>query len=235
MEQQKLYSKVRQAIEAYDMIQDGDKIAVGISGGKDSLTLLYALEGLRRFYPKQFSLEAITVHTGIDGMDFSAVQMFCEQLGVPYSVVETEIFEIVSGRSEKSLCSLCAKLRKGAFNSWAKECGCNKIAYAHHKDDVIRTFLMSLTLEGRIHTFSPVTYLEETGLTLIRPLVFTTESEVKGFCRRYELPVVKNLCPADSKTKRETAKELADRIEALFPKAKNRIFSAITNAHIDGW
>lgn len=235
MEQQKLYSKVRQAIEAYDMIQEGDKIAVGISGGKDSLTLLYALAGLRKFYPKSFSLEAITVHTGIAGMDFSPVQAFCDKLEVPYSVVKTEIYDIVTRRNEKSLCPLCAKLRKGAFNEQALSLGCNKIAYAHHKDDVIETFLMSLVLEGRIHTFSPVTYLDETGLALIRPLSFVTESEVKGFTRRYELPVVKNLCPADSVTKRENAKQLLDRVETEFPRAKSRIFAAIKRDHIDGW
>ncbi|MGN0391094.1 MAG: ATP-binding protein [Wujia sp.] len=235
MEQQKLYSKVRQAIEAYDMIQDGDKIAVGISGGKDSLTLLLALAGLQKFYPKPFTMEAITVHTGIEGMDFTPVQALCEKLQVPYTIVETDIYGIVTERNEKSLCPLCAKLRKGAFNERALLLGCNKIAYAHHKDDVIETFLMSLALEGRIHTFSPVTHLDETGLTLIRPLVYVTESEVKGFTKRYELPVVKNLCPADSATKRESAKKLLDAMETEFPKAKSRIFASIKRDHIAGW
>ncbi len=235
MEQQKLYSKVRQAIAAYNMIEDGDKIAVGISGGKDSLTLLFALAGLQKFYPKSFSLEAITVHTGIAGMDFSPIYAFCESLQVPYSVVKTDIYEIVTSRKEKSLCPLCAKLRKGAFNEQALLLGCNKLAYAHHRDDVIETFLMSLALEGRIHTFSPVTHLDGTGLTLIRPLVYVTESEVRGFCRRYALPVVKNLCPADAATKRESAKKLLKAMEAEFPRAKERIFSTIIREHIDGW
>ena len=171
MELQKLYSKVRQAVDAYQMIEDGDKIAIGISGGKDSLTLLYALAGMRKFYPKKYDVVAITVDTGVGNMDFSKVKELCESLNVPYEIIPTQIFPILMERQEKRMCPLCAKLRKGAFNEAALRLGCNKIAYAHHKDDVVETFLMSQVLEGRVHTFSPVTHLDGTELDLIRPLV----------------------------------------------------------------
>lgn len=161
MELQRLLSYTRKAVDDYSMINSGDKIAVGISGGKDSLTLLYALHGLRRFYPNNFEIEAVTVNAGIEGMDFSPISRLCDELDVNYTVIDTDIYDIVYNiRRESNPCALCAKLRKGAFNKKAEELGCNKIAYAHHKDDVIETFMMSLLLEGRVHTFSPVTYLE---------------------------------------------------------------------------
>ena len=218
------------------MIKDGDKIAVGISGGKDSLTLLYALQGLRRFYPARFDIEAITVSAGIDGMDFTPVQELCNELNVNYTIINTDIYDIVYNiRKETNPCALCAKLRKGAFNDKAKELGCNKIAYAHHKDDVIETLLMSLFLEGRVHTFSPITYLDRTGLTLIRPLIYIDEADVIGFKNKYNLPVVKNLCPADGETKREYAKQLLKNLNKDIPGVRERIFTAILNGGFDGW
>lgn len=235
MELQKLYSKVRQAVDAYQMIEDGDKIAIGISGGKDSLTLLYALAGMRKFYPKKYDVVAITVDTGVGNMDFSKVKELCESLNVPYEIIPTQIFPILMERQEKRMCPLCAKLRKGAFNEAALRLGCNKITYAHHKDDVVETFLMSQVLEGRVHTFSPVTHLDGTELDLIRPRVYVTEAEVRGFMRRYQLPVVKNLCPVDGATKREAAKQMLAHMEEEFPKAKSRMFAAIQRDHIDGW
>lgn len=235
MELQKLYSKVRQAVDAYQMIEDGDKIAIGISGGKDSLTLLYALAGMRKFYPKKYDVVAITVDTGVGNMDFSKVKELCESLNVPYEIIPTQIFPILMERQEKRMCPLCAKMRKGAFNEAALRLGCNKIAYAHHKDDVVETFLMSQVLEGRVHTFSPVTHLDGTELDLIRPPVYVTEAEVRGFMRRYQLPVVKNLCPVDGATKREAAKQMLAHMEEEFPKAKSRMFAAIQRDHIDGW
>ena len=235
MELQKLYSKVRQAVDAYQMIEDGDKIAIGISGGKDSLTLLYALAGMRKFYPKKYDVVAITVDTGVGNMDFSKVKELCESLNVPYEIIPTQIFPILMERQEKRMCPLCAKLRKGAFNEAALRLGCNKITYAHHKDDVVETFLMSQVLEGRVHTFSPVTHLDGTELDLIRPLVYVTEAEVRGFMRRYQLPVVKNLCPVDGATKREASKQMLAHMEEEFPKAKSRMFAAIQRDHIDGW
>ena len=235
MELQKLYSKVRQAVDAYQMIEDGDKIAIGISGGKDSLTLLYALAGMRKFYPKKYDVVAITVDTGVGNMDFSKVKELCESLNVPYEIIPTQIFPILMERQEKRMCPLCAKMRKGAFNEAALRLGCNKIAYAHHKDDVVETFLMPQVLEGRVHTFSPVTHLDGTELDLIRPPVYVTEAEVRGFMRRYQLPVVKNLCPVDGATKREAAKQMLAHMEEEFPKAKSRMFAAIQRDHIDGW
>lgn len=236
MELKRLLSQTRKAIDEYKMIDDGDKIAVGISGGKDSLTLLYALHELQRFYPKKFEIEAITVHAGIDGMDFAPVNRLCDELNIRYTIINTDIFDIVYNvRKESNPCALCAKLRKGAFNTKALELGCNKIAYAHHKDDVVETFIMSLMLEGRIHTFSPVTYLDKTGLTLIRPLIYIKETDIVGFKNKYNLPIVNNLCPADGETKREYAKGLLKSINRDIPGVKEHIFTAILNGKTDGW
>lgn len=236
MELQRLLSYTRKAVDDYSMINSGDKIAVGISGGKDSLTLLYALHGLRRFYPNNFEIEAVTVNAGIEGMDFSPISRLCDELDVNYTVIDTDIYDIVYNiRRESNPCALCAKLRKGAFNKKAAELGCNKIAYAHHKDDVIETFMMSLLLEGRVHTFSPVTYLERSGLTLIRPLIYVNEADVIGFRNKYNLPVVKNLCPADGETRREYAKNLIKSLNKDLPGTHDRIFTAILNGTFDGW
>ena len=236
MELQRLLSQTRKAIDEYTMIEEGDKIAVGISGGKDSLAMLYALQGLRRFYPKKFEIEAITVNAGIDGMDFSPIQKLCDELKVHYTVINTEIYDIVYHiRKETNPCALCAKMRKGAFNEKAIELGCNKIAYAHHKDDVIETLMMSLLLEGRIHTFSPKTYLDRMKLTLIRPLIYIDEADIIGFQHKYNLPVVKNLCPADGETKREYAKQLIKSINGDLPGVRERIFTAILNGGFDRW
>lgn len=233
---QRLLSYTRKAVDEYELINDGDKIAIGISGGKDSLTLLYALSELRRFYPKNFEVYALTVHLGIDGMDFSSIKELCDKLNVPYYIVDTEINDIVFNiRKEANPCALCAKLRKGAFNNKALELGCNKIAYAHHRDDVNETFLMSLIYEGRIHTFSPITHLDKTNLTLIRPLLLAPEADIIGFARKYKLPVVKNLCPADGVTKRQEVKELIKQINTEAPGFHTRLFSAISNGNIEDW
>ncbi len=233
---QRLLSYTRKAVDEYGLIDDGDKIAVGISGGKDSLTLLYALSELRKFYPKKFEVYALTVHLGIEGMDFSEIGKLCDNLGVPYYIIETEINDIVFNiRKEANPCALCAKLRKGAFNNKALELGCNKIAYAHHRDDVNETFMMSLIYEGRIHTFSPMSHLDRTNLTLIRPLLFAPEADVIGFAKKYKLPVVKNLCPADGVTKRQETKELIKQINSEAPGFHTRLFSAIANGNIDDW
>jgi len=236
MDLQKLLGYTRRAIDDYKMIDDGDKIAIGVSGGKDSLTLLYALSHLRRFYPKKFDIEAITVNMGIEGMDFSQVAKLCNELGVNYTIIDTQIAEIIfSHRKEKNPCSLCAKLRKGAFNEKAKELGCNKKAYAHHFDDVIETMMMSLIYEGRFYCFSPVTYLDRTGLTLIRPLIYVKEADVKGFRNAYNLPVVKNLCPVNGYTKRHYVKELIKSLQSENRDIKKGLFHAIKTSHIPGW
>ena len=179
MKLQRLLSLVRQAIDQYHMIEEGDHIAIGISGGKDSLTLLWGLAYLQRFYPKQFSLSAITVDMGIDTMDLEPIKALCQEFQVSYEIVPTEIGKILFDiRKETNPCSLCAKLRKGALNQKALEMGCNKIAYAHHKDDLIETAMMSLLYEGRFYAFSPVTHLDRTDLKVIRPLMFVSEADV---------------------------------------------------------
>ena len=236
MKLQQLLSFTRKAVDEYQMIQEGDHIAVGISGGKDSLTLLYALHGLKRFYPNKFELSAITVDLGYEEFDLNPVHELCQELGVPYKVVKTDIAHILfEERKESNPCSLCAKMRKGALNDAVKEMGCNKVAYAHHKDDIIETMLLSLIFEGRFHSFSPKTYLDRMDLTVIRPIMFVDEADVIGFKNKYNLPVVKRKCPVDGYTKRQYAKELVRQLNTEHPGAKNRMFTAILNGDIEGW
>lgn len=236
MQLQQVLSLVRKACEEYNMIEEGDKIAVGISGGKDSLTLLYALAHLRRFYPQKFELYAITVDLGFDNLNLDKIKELCEKLEVDYTIVKTDIANIVfNERKEKSPCSLCAKMRKGALNDAMKQKGINKIAYAHHKDDVVDTMMMSLIYEGRFHTFSPVTYLDRTELYVIRPLMYMKEADVIGFVNKYNVPVVKSPCPVDKHTKREYVKDLLKEINKDNPGVKDRMFTAIKDSNIKGW
>ncbi|MCM1100484.1 MAG: tRNA 2-thiocytidine(32) synthetase TtcA [Clostridium sp.] len=236
MKLQQLYSLVRRAVDDYHMIEEGDKIAVGISGGKDSLTLLHALHGLMRFYPQTFRIHAVTVDLGFGNLDLTEIRNLCRDLDIEYTVVETDIAQVVfEERAESNPCSLCAKMRKGALNQAIKEVGCNKVAYAHHKDDVVETMLMSLIFEGRFHTFSPVTYLDRMDLTVIRPLIYVQEADVIGFVRKYDLPVVKSPCPADGHTKREYIKNLLREINLETPGVKERMFTAIQNGKLKGW
>ena len=236
MKLQQLLSYTRKAVDDYQMIDDGDHIAVGISGGKDSLTLLYALHGLKRFYPKKFTLSAITVNLGYEKFDTAPLRALCDELEVPYTVVDTEIAHILfEERKESNPCSLCAKMRKGALNDAVKEMGCNKVAYAHHKDDIIETMLLSLIFEGRFHSFSPKTYLDRMDLTVIRPMMYVDEMDVIGFQHKYNLPVAKSRCPIDGFTKREYAKDLVKQLNLEHPGARNRMFTAILNGNISGW
>lgn len=236
MKLQRLYSYVRQAVDDYRMIEENDRIAVGISGGKDSLTLLSALAGLQKFYPKTFSILAVTVDLGYEGFHFAEVERFCQKLQVEYHIVHTSIKDYVSAQNPNgSPCSLCSRLRKGAFNDAVKELGCNKIAYAHHMDDVIETMLLSMLYEGRFYSFQPVTCLERIGLTLIRPLLYVPEADVIGFSNKYHLPVTKNPCPFDGHTRREYVKQLLRQLNRDNPGVKKRMFSAISNGNIPGW
>ena len=238
MKLQRLLSHARRAVDDYHMIDAGDKIAVGISGGKDSLALLYALHGLRRFYPFPFDIEAITVDLGFPEASngLTPIRALCEQLEVNYTIVPSEIAEIVfNERKEDNPCALCAKMRKGAFNTAAKELGCNKVAYGHHKDDIIETMLMSLIYEGRFFSFSPVTYLDRMDVTVIRPLMYVDEADVVGFKNLYDLPVFKNPCPADGVTRREYVKQLVKQLNLENPGCKERFFRAIINGNIPGW
>ena len=236
MKLQQLLSRVRKAVDDYQMIEDGDRIAVGISGGKDSLTLLYALRHLQLFYPKKFEILAVTVDLGFGNLDLTKIQQLCDTLNITYKVIHTDIAQIVfQERKETNPCSLCAKMRKGALNTAMKELSCNKVAYAHHKDDVVETMMMSLIYEGRFHTFSPVTYLDRMDLTVIRPLIYMNEADVIGFVNKYELPVVKSPCPADGNTKREYVKNLIRSINLETPGVKNRMFTAIQDGSLKGW
>lgn len=236
MKLQQLLSHTRKAVDEYQMIQEGDHIAVGISGGKDSLTLLYALHGLKRFYPNHFELSAITVDLGYEQCDFTPIKELCREMEIPYHIVKTDIAQILfEERKEKNPCSLCAKMRKGALNQAVKEIGCNKIAYAHHKDDIIETMILSLFFEGRFYSFSPKTYLDRMDLTVIRPIMFLDETDVIGFKNRYNLPVVKSACPVDGYTKRQYAKDLLADLNRQYPGIKQRMFTAILNGNIPGW
>ncbi len=236
MKLQQLYSYVRKAIDDYNMIEENDKIAVGISGGKDSLAMLYALSGLRRFYPKKFDIHAVTVDLGFENIKLDKIKALCKELNVEYTIVKTDIAHIVfEDRKESNPCSLCAKMRKGALNETIKKAGCNKVAYAHHKDDVVVTMLMSLIFEGRFHTFAPVTYLDRMDLTVIRPLMYMNESDVIGFINKYDVPVIKSACPADGYTKRQYVTDLLAQLNRENPGVKERMFSAIQNGNMEGW
>lgn len=236
MKLQQVLSRVRKAVDDYGMIQEGDKIAVGISGGKDSLTLLYALAHLRIFYPNKFDIHAITVDLGFENFDLDKMKDLCEKLNVEYTVVSTEIAEIVfKRRKETNPCSLCAKMRKGALNEKIKELGCNKVAYGHHKNDMVETVLMSMIFESRIHCFSPVTYLDRMDLTVIRPLMYMDEEDIIGFQHKAELPVMKSPCPMDGYTKREYAKDLVKQLDQDHPGARNHMFKAIVEGNLKGW
>ncbi len=233
---QRILGQVRRAIQDYNMIEDGDKIAVGVSGGKDSMTLLTALRQLQNFYPKKFELEAISLTMGIGNADYTPVVEYCKQIGVNYSVEETLIGKIIfEVRNEKNPCSMCATLRRGALHNKAKKLGCNKVALGHHRDDAVETLLLSSFYEGRIHTFSPVTYLDRQDLYLIRPLIYTEEKQIKAVVKSESLPIVKSPCHVDGKTKRQYIKDLILELQKDNREIKSNLFGAIKRAEIDGW
>lgn len=232
----RVLSYVRRAVDDYDMIREGDKIAVGVSAGKDSLTLLCAMADLQRFYPKKFELCAITVDMGFEGADFSQISALCERLGVPYHIIPTQISQVIFDvRKEKNPCSLCAKMRRGALYRGAKELGCTTVALGHHFDDVVETFMLNLFYEGRIGCFQPVTYLSNTDITMIRPMIYMPEKDVRYFANKAELPVMKSPCPADGNTEREEMKQLLARLERDNKGLRYRIFGAIQRGEIDGF
>ena len=233
---QKLMGLMRKCIEDYRMIAPGDRVAVGVSGGKDSLTLLVLLAALRDYYPAPFELGALSVDMGLGGMDFSPVADLCAQLGVPYTVKKTEIGPIIfEARKEKNPCSMCAKMRRGALHGLMQEQGYNKIALGHHFDDAVETFLMSLLYEGRIACFEPVTYLSRSGVTQIRPMLYIGEKAVAHFAQERQLPVVHNTCPADKHTKRQEVKELIASMQAQYPELKTRVFGAMQRLPLPQW
>ena len=235
---QKIMGYVRRAVQEFGLIDEGDKIAVGISGGKDSLVLLSALAGMRRFEAFSYDIVAVTIDPGFNGVpnNYDAVARLCDRLQVPFSLVHTQIGEIVFDiRKEPNPCSLCANMRRGALHDAAKAAGCNKLALGHHNDDVIETFMMNLTKEGRIGCFSPKTHLDRKDITVIRPLVFAPESQVSAACKRNGLEVVKSVCPADKTTVRQQTKEFLADMERRDKGVKQRIFSALRKSGIDGW
>ncbi len=230
---QKLMGLVRRCIEDYDMIRPGDKIAVGVSGGKDSLVLLKILAGLRAY--SDFELAAITIDMGL-GMDYSGIQTMCDELQVPYHLIKTEIGPIIFDyRKEKNPCSMCSKMRRGALNQALLDLGLNKLALGHHYDDAVETFVMSLIYEGRISCFQPVTNLDRTGIIQIRPMLYIHERTVDSFAQRMALPVVENRCPVDKHTKREEIKELVYELTARYPDLKERIFGAMQRLPLPEW
>lgn len=232
----RITSLVRRAVEDYDMIADGDRVAVGISGGKDSLALAAALAELSRYYPKKFTPVALTLDMTGNG-DFSQIAEFCRTLGIEYHVQPTNIREVVFDiRKEPNPCALCAKLRRGALNNMAIDYGCRKVALGHHSDDVLETFMLSLLYEGRVNCFAPVTYLDRTDIYSIRPLIYVREGDIRGAASRLGFPVMKSGCPADGITKRADMKKIIRSLEEeTYPGLKQRLFTAIEQSGINGW
>lgn len=232
----RILSYTRRAVSDYNMINDGDRIAVGLSGGKDSLTLLCALDALSRFYEKKYELCAITLDMGFPDADFSLLGGFCEEMGIEYIVKKTELAKVIfEYRKEKNPCSLCARMRRGIINEAAVEAGANKVALGHHWDDVLDTFMLNLFHEGRIGSFSPVTYLDRTGITVIRPLIYAPEKDIRYFSSHSSLPVCKNPCPADKNTEREEMKQMLNTLDRGNKGLKHRMFGALQKSGIDGW
>ena len=235
-ELQRILSFARRALADYEMVTEGDKIAVGISGGKDSMTLLAAMAALRRFYPIPYELCAISVDMGFEGADFSPIARYCESLDVEYRVVKTDIAEIIFDvRKEKNPCSLCSKMRRGVLHTTAKEMGATRVALGHHFDDAVDTFMLNLFFEGRIGCFSPVSYLSRADLYLIRPLIYAQEKDIRYFVGHSDLPILKSPCPADHNTERERMKNLLMKLEKDYDGLRHRIFGAMCRGEIDGF
>ena len=227
---------VRRCVDDYGMIAGGETVAVGVSGGKDSIALLCALTNLQKYYPKKFGIIAVTLDMGFEGMDFTPVERLCAELDVPYVRRQTDLRSIIFDlRREKNPCALCAKMRRGALNDMISELGVKKIALAHNFDDAVETFLLSMLYEGRINCFQPVTYMSRSGVTQIRPMLYTGEGTVKKLVERYDLPIVYNLCPMNGASKREEVKVLLKALGASCPDIKNRIFGAMQRFPLAGW
>lgn len=224
----KLYARTKKAVEQYNMIQKGDKIAVGISGGKDSLTLLYALYGLSKFKDSDFTIYPVMVDMGFEGFNPSHIDAFCKDLGLQFVHIKTELGKVIfEKRKEKNPCSMCSKMRKGIFNKTIAQLGCNKLAYGHHRDDFLDTFLLSLLYEGRFHTMEPKYYMPNANLTLIRPLLYVPEEDILKFSKDMNLPIVKNPCPADKNSARKEMGELFEQLKKPFPDCKEKLFHAL--------
>ena len=233
---QKMMGLVRRCIEDYNMIEAGDRVAVGVSGGKDSLTLLVVLAALREYYPIKFDLAALSVDMGLGGMDFSPVAELCARLNVPYLVKKTEIGPIIFDyRKEKNPCSMCAKMRRGALHNALAERGITKIALGHHFDDAVETFLMNLLFTGQLGCFKPSTYMSRADVTQIRPMLYIGEGSIATFVREMGLPLVPTTCPEDKESKRAEIKALIARLSAEYPDLKSKVFGAMQRLPLDGW
>lgn len=227
---------LRRCVDDYHMIEAGDGVAVGVSGGKDSLVLLRGLKHLQTYYPAPFRLEAVTIDLGFPGMDYSPVEAMCREIDVPYTLVKTDIREIVFDvRKEDNPCSLCAKMRRGALNDVLNARGLNKLALGHHFDDAIETFLMSLLFEGRISCFKPVTHMTRANVWQIRPMVYAGEGTVAHLAEKLALPVVENTCPMDTESKRHEIKTLIKELSRTYPDLKSKVFGAMQRLPLDGW
>ncbi|MBQ2896295.1 MAG: tRNA 2-thiocytidine biosynthesis protein TtcA [Oscillospiraceae bacterium] len=227
---------VRRCVDDYGMIAENDRICVGVSGGKDSLILLLALRHLQTFYPLPFELEAVTVDAGFPDMDFSPVERLCEEIGVKYTRLTTDIREIVFDiRQESNPCSLCSKMRKGALNNYVRDNGFNKLALGHHFDDAVETFMMSLLLEGRLSCFKPVTYMSRSGVTQIRPMLYAGEKRVANLADTLAVPVIHNTCPEDKTSKRAEFKALLAALSQQYPDLRSKVFGAMQRLPLDGW
>ena len=227
---------VRRCADDFGMIDEGDGVAVGVSGGKDSLVLLLALRHLQSYYPKAFRLEAVTLDLGFEGMDFSPIAQLCAEIGVEYTLIKTDIREIVFDiRREENPCSLCSKMRRGALNDAIKARGLNKLALGHHFDDAVETFFMSLFYEGRLSCFKPATYMSRADVWQIRPLLYAEEEKIAALAKHYELPLVHNPCPQDKGSKRHEIKTLVATLAKDYPDLKNKVFGAMKRLPLDGW
>ena len=235
---QQIMGKMRAAMDQYRMLQEGDRLAVGVSGGKDSLVLLCALAQLKDYYPYSFQLTAITADPCFGGRetDFSRVEILCQSLGIPYLLRRTNLGTVIfEDRKEKNPCSLCARMRRGILHNMTREAGCNKLALGHHFDDAVQTFFMNLLYGGRLGCFSPISYLSRKELHLIRPMIFCEEKEIASAARRHDLPVVKSRCPADGITCRKQTEDLLSRLEKEFPDLKQKAMGSMQRAGLDGW
>ena len=229
-------SIVRKGVDEYGMINAGDCVAVGVSGGKDSMLLLRAMRHLQIYYPKPFELKALTIEMGFEGMDFDPVQRMCDEIGVEYIRVKTDIKEVVFDvRREENPCSLCSKMRRGAINTAMREHGCNKLALGHHFDDAVETFMMSLMFEGRVSCFKPVTYMSRADVWQIRPMIYASEAKVAAVVQELGLPIVENPCPADTGSKRYEIKQLLQSLEKDFPDLRSKVFGAMQRLPLEGW
>ena len=227
---------VRRCADDYNMLAAGDRVAVGVSGGKDSMALLASLAQLRRYHPSRFELEAVTIDMGFPGMDFSPVAEWCAAHEVPYTIIKSDIREIVFDvRREENPCSLCSKLRRGALNDAITAHGCNKLALGHHFDDAVETLLMNLLFTGQISCFKPATWMSRAGVWQIRPMLYLGEGTIASFVRDEGLPLVPTTCPEDKESKREEIKGLIKRLQADYPDIKDKVFGAMQRLPLDGW